>query len=124
MPQSVVDGFNALFGGVVGHEVSPADMYNVMFYLLALAVIIIIIFVTRRLDDSKIGRAWTAIREDETAAIAMGIPLVKMKLAAFAVGAFNVQQAGCDGVEFHGAQGHLLQQFVSAFSNKRDDEQT
>jgi branched-chain amino acid transport system permease protein len=38
-------------------------------------------------DDSKIGRAWTAIREDETAAIAMGVPLVKMKLAAFAVGA-------------------------------------
>ena len=42
---------------------------------------------TRRLDDSKIGRAWTAVREDETAAIAMGIPLVRMKLAAFAVGA-------------------------------------
>ena len=50
-------------------------------------MIIIIIFVTRRLDDSKIGRAWTAVREDETAAIAMGVPLVRMKLAAFAVGA-------------------------------------
>jgi len=53
--------------------------------------------VTRRLDDSKIGRAWTAIREDETAAIAMGVPLVKMKLAAFAVGA-----------SFAGAMGVLL----------------
>ncbi len=87
MPQAVVDGFNDLFGGLIGHPISTADMYNVMFYLFALAVIIVIIFVTRRLDDSKIGRAWTAVREDETAAIAMGIPLVRMKLAAFAIGA-------------------------------------
>lgn len=87
MPQVFVDGFNDLFGGLIGHPISTADMYNVMFYLFALAVIIVIIFVTRRLDDSKIGRAWTAVREDETAAIAMGIPLVRMKLAAFAIGA-------------------------------------
>ena len=97
MPQFAVDAFNGLFSKVVGHTVSPADMYNVMFYLFALAIIIIIVFVTRRLDDSKIGRAWTAIREDETAAIAMGVPLVKMKLAAFAVGA-----------SFAGAMGVLL----------------
>jgi branched-chain amino acid transport system permease protein len=87
LPQSVVDGFNAIFSGVVGHPVDKATLYNVLFYLFALLIIIVIINVTRRLDDSKIGRAWTAIREDETAAIAMGIPLVKMKLAAFAVGA-------------------------------------
>lgn len=87
LPQSFVDGFNSIFGGVVGHPVDTATLYNVLFYLFALVVIIVIINVTRRLDDSKIGRAWTAIREDETAAIAMGIPLVKMKLAAFAVGA-------------------------------------
>ena len=87
LPPSVVDGFNAIFGGVVGHPVDTATLYNVLFYLFALVIIIVIINVTRRLDDSKIGRAWTAIREDETAAIAMGIPLVKMKLAAFAVGA-------------------------------------
>jgi branched-chain amino acid transport system permease protein len=97
MPQAAVDSFNALFSRLIGHTVSPADMYNVMFYLFALAIIIIIVFVTRRLDDSKIGRAWTAIREDETAAIAMGVPLVKMKLAAFAVGA-----------SFAGAMGVLL----------------
>jgi branched-chain amino acid transport system permease protein len=87
MPEWAVDSFNSLFGRFIGHTVSPADMYNVLFYLLALLVIIVIILVTRRLDDSKIGRAWTAVREDETAAIAMGIPLVRMKLAAFAVGA-------------------------------------
>jgi branched-chain amino acid transport system permease protein len=101
MPQFAVDSFNALFSRVVGHSVSPADMYNVMFYLFALAVIIIIIFVTRRLDDSKIGRAWTAIREDETAAIAMGVPLVRMKLAAFAVGA---SFAGVMGVLLAGSR--------------------
>jgi len=87
MPDWAVQGFNDLFGPLIGHTVSPADMYNLYFYLLALLVIIVIIFVTRRLDDSKIGRAWTAVREDETAAIAMGVPLVRMKLAAFAVGA-------------------------------------
>jgi branched-chain amino acid transport system permease protein len=87
MPDWAVEGFNQLFGPVVGHPISPADMYNVFFYLMALLVIVVIILVTRRLDDSKIGRAWTAVREDETAAIAMGIPLVRMKLAAFAVGA-------------------------------------
>lgn len=87
MPDIVVDWFNSIFGPVVGHHVNAAHMYNLMFYIFALMVIIVIIFVTRRLDDSKIGRAWTAVREDETAAIAQGIPLVKMKLMAFAVGA-------------------------------------
>ncbi len=87
MPDFAVDGFNTVFSGMIGHPISAADMYNLMFYLFALLVIIVIIFVTRRLDDSKIGRAWTAVREDETAAIAQGIPLVRMKLTAFAVGA-------------------------------------
>ena len=87
MPEWVVDLFNSLFSGVIGHEVKLADMYNVMFYFFALMVIIAIIFVTKRLDDSKIGRAWTAVREDEIAAVAQGIPIVRMKLLAFAVGA-------------------------------------
>ncbi|MFH0783139.1 MAG: branched-chain amino acid ABC transporter permease [Pseudomonadota bacterium] len=87
MPDFAVDWFNTIFSPMIGHKVSPADMYNLMFYIFALMVIIVIIFVTRRLNDSKIGRAWTAVREDETAAIAQGIPLVRMKLTAFAVGA-------------------------------------
>jgi branched-chain amino acid transport system permease protein len=97
MPPAVVDGFNAIFGKLVGHPADIASVYNVMFYLMALAVILIIVVVTRRLEDSKIGRAWAAIREDETAAIAMGVPLVTMKLAAFAAGA-----------SFAGAMGTLL----------------
>lgn len=87
LPQFAVDAFNAVFQPIIGQPVTTATLYNVMFYLLALIVILLIILVTIRLEDSKIGRAWTAIREDETAAIAMGVPLVQMKLTAFAVGA-------------------------------------
>lgn len=87
LPPILLDGFNSIFGGIVGHPVDQASLYNVMFYIIALVVIIIIVMVTRNLEDSKIGRAWTAIREDETAAVAMGIPIVKMKLMAFAIGA-------------------------------------
>jgi branched-chain amino acid transport system permease protein len=87
LPESVLDFFNGIFSGVIGHPTDHATLYNVMFYIMALIVIIIIVMVTKNLEDSKIGRAWTAIREDETAAVAMGIPIVKMKLMAFAIGA-------------------------------------
>lgn len=60
---------------------------QLLFYFLAIGVIAIIIVVARRLEDSPIGRAWTAIREDEVAARAMGVSLVRMKLMAFATGA-------------------------------------
>jgi branched-chain amino acid transport system permease protein len=97
LPPILLDGFNRLFGGVVGHPVDQASLYNVMFYVMALAVIITIVVVTKNLEDAKIGRAWAAIREDETAAVAMGIPVVKMKLMAFAIGA-----------SFAGAMGALV----------------
>jgi len=86
-PSGIMDPLRAILAPVVGHPVTDAQFYNVFFYFIALVVIMIAILVARRLEDSRIGRAWTAIREDETAAIAMGIPLVKMKLAAFAAGA-------------------------------------
>lgn len=60
---------------------------QLLFYFIAIVLLGIVILVARRLDDSPIGRAWTAIREDEVAAIAMGVPLVRMKLLAFASGA-------------------------------------
>ena len=94
-PAAIMDVFRSIVSPVVGHQVTDAQFYNVFFYFLALIVILIAIVVARRLEDSRIGRAWTAIREDETAAIAMGIPLVKLKLAAFAAGA---SFAGCMGV--------------------------
>lgn len=83
----ILDPLRKLLEPVVGHSVTDAQFYNVFFYFLALVIIIIAVVVARRLEDSRIGRAWTAIREDETAAIAMGIPLVRMKLMAFAAGA-------------------------------------
>jgi branched-chain amino acid transport system permease protein len=58
-----------------------------MYYLVVLLVVGIAIILTSRLDNSKIGRAWVAIREDEIAAQAMGVPLVRTKLIAFATGA-------------------------------------
>ncbi len=41
----------------------------------------------RRINDTRVGRAWAAIREDEVAAAAMGVPTVRMKLLAFSMGA-------------------------------------
>ena len=93
----VLQGFNDIFGGVVGHSVTADQLYNILFYFIALFVVIVVVIVTQRLDDSKIGRAWVAIREDELAATAMGIPANKLKLGAFAVGA---SFAGAMGVLF------------------------
>ena len=86
-PEPIMQFFRNILAPLVGHVPTDAEFYNVFFYFLALIIIAIAILVATRLEDSRIGRAWTAIREDETAAIAMGIPLVKMKLAAFAAGA-------------------------------------
>jgi branched-chain amino acid transport system permease protein len=56
-------------------------------YFLVLVLIVFSIFVIRRMRDSRIGRAWMAIREDELAASQMGIDPVKTKLMAFSMGA-------------------------------------
>jgi branched-chain amino acid transport system permease protein len=97
LPEPLLNALRAVLNPIVGHNVTEGEFYNLFFYLLALLVILVVIVVVRRLDDSKIGRAWIAIREDETAAIAMGIPLVRLKLAAFAAGA---SFAGVMGVLF------------------------
>jgi branched-chain amino acid transport system permease protein len=97
LPPGLVTAFNGILTPIVGHTPSPDDLYNVFFYLLAGLVIIIVILTVIRLDDSRVGRAWAAIREDELAAAAMGIPVVRYKLMAFAVGA---SFAGVMGVLF------------------------
>ncbi|HSV57225.1 MAG TPA: hypothetical protein VLH39_08995, partial [Magnetospirillaceae bacterium] len=89
--------FNAIFEPLVGRPVTLNQFYNILFYLIALVVVVAAVIVTYRLDDSKLGRAWTAIREDELAARAMGIPANRLKLGAFAVGA---SFAGAMGVLF------------------------
>jgi branched-chain amino acid transport system permease protein len=57
------------------------------FYWFALALVAFVLFVNFRLRDSRLGRAWIALREDEVAAASMGVPLVKTKLMAYATGA-------------------------------------
>jgi branched-chain amino acid transport system permease protein len=56
-------------------------------YWFSLALVAIVLFVNFRLRDSRMGRAWVALREDEIAAVAMGVPSVKTKLMAYATGA-------------------------------------
>ncbi len=64
------------------------------YYFVELVLIAGAILVFTRLNDSRIGRAWVAIREDEVAAAASGIDTIRLKLMAFAIGAFL---AGCAG---------------------------
>jgi branched-chain amino acid transport system permease protein len=56
-------------------------------YWTALAMALLVLFVNFRLRDSRLGRAWIAVREDEVAAASMGVPLVRTKLLAYATGA-------------------------------------
>ena len=56
------------------------------YYLLVILIVLTIVF-AKRLEHSRVGRAWSAIREDEDAAELMGVPTFKFKLAAFAIGA-------------------------------------
>jgi branched-chain amino acid transport system permease protein len=87
--------------GALGIEASASLLYALYFYFLVLLIVGVVVVVNRRLEASHIGRAWEAIREDEVAATAMGIPLVRMKLAAFAAGA---SFAGIMGVVFASKQ--------------------
>lgn len=61
------------------------DIYR--WYWLVLVVLFMFVFAVRRLEHSRVGRAWVAIREDEDAAAVMGVPAFKFKLWAFAMGA-------------------------------------
>jgi len=87
------------------HTVLGLDLpavYN--YYFLFLALTLAVIFVSMRLEDSRIGRAWAAIREDEVAAAAMGINTRNVKLLAFAMGA---SFGGVSGGLFAGFQGFV-----------------
>jgi branched-chain amino acid transport system permease protein len=74
-----------------GPEVDGRSFFNTVdaerWYWLALVVLLIIIWLARRLENSRVGRAWLAIREDEDAAAVMGVAGFKFKLWAFAIGA-------------------------------------
>jgi branched-chain amino acid transport system permease protein len=64
------------------------------YYYLLVAAIVIVIILSRRLEKSRVGRSWAAIREDEDAAELMGVPTFRFKLLAFAIGAMIGGLAG------------------------------
>jgi branched-chain amino acid transport system permease protein len=63
-------------------------------YWTALGLALVVLFINFRLRDSRLGRAWVAVREDEVAAVSMGIPTVRVKLLAYALGASMGGMAG------------------------------
>jgi branched-chain amino acid transport system permease protein len=75
-----------------------------LYYYLFLALVIATIFISYRLENSRIGRAWMAIREDEIAAKAMGLNTRNLKLLAFGMGA---SFGGVSGVMFGAFQGFV-----------------
>ena len=83
-----------------GFDISSVTLY----YYLFLALVLVTIAVCYRLQDSRIGRAWMAIREDEIAAKAMGINTRNMKLLAFGMGA---SFGGVAGAMFGAFQGFV-----------------
>lgn len=79
--------------GFFGMELSLQQSVVYLYYLM-LGMVIFTIFAVSRLRNSRIGRAWAALREDEIACRAMGIDKTRIKLAAFASGAFWAGMAG------------------------------
>jgi branched-chain amino acid transport system permease protein len=74
-----------------------------LFYWTGLVLLLITVFCSVRLRDSRLGRAWIAIREDETAAAAMGVPLMRTKTWSYATGAFFGGIAGAYYASFKSA---------------------
>ena len=105
--------------------ISPIDQPNLFtqfdsatslmpYYWLGLAMVVLVLIVNFALRDSRLGRAWIAIREDEVAAASMGVPLVRTKLLAYAIGAALGGMAGA----FLGTYSQAIDsnQFQFAFS--------
>ena len=82
--------------GLFGMALSLDQSINYLYYLM-IALVIFTVFMVNRLQNSRIGRAWFALREDEIACQAMGIDKTRTKLTAFSLGAF---WAGMVGVIF------------------------
>jgi branched-chain amino acid transport system permease protein len=86
--------FLTSFGWWVGPNSDPVGDFVDLMYWGALGLVLLTLFCSIRLRDSRLGRAWIAIREDETAAAAMGIPLMRTKTWSYASGAFFGGVAG------------------------------
>jgi len=103
----VLENWDTVFGGAAGIANIPRpDLFGlelggrdkaVYTYYIVLALVGLTVLVTNRLKNSRIGRAWMALREDEIASVAMGVDMARTKLSAYALGAF---WAGLVGVVF------------------------
>ena len=103
----VLENWDTVFGGAAGIAGIPRPEFfgmaldgrqkSVYSYYIVLALVGLTILVTNRLKNSRIGRAWMALREDEIACVAMGVDMARTKLSAYALGAF---WAGLVGVVF------------------------
>lgn len=88
-------------------SISPPEIFGIQlifpnqYYYVVLVMFVIVIYAVTKLEHTKLGRSWKAVRENEIAAQAMGIPLVKTKLTAFAIGA---SFSGMMGVVFAAKQ--------------------
>ncbi|HEV8563549.1 MAG TPA: branched-chain amino acid ABC transporter permease [Actinomycetota bacterium] len=102
----VANNLRDITGGPLGVKSIPHPAINIgsleydfginnnPYYWLTLVLVAIAVVIVTRLNASRIGRAWSAIREDEVAAAAMGVATVRMKLLAFATGAAIAATAG------------------------------
>jgi branched-chain amino acid transport system permease protein len=93
-PQGAPSADNNVFGLI---DAKP-------WYWLALSVVLVVVFLVRRLENSRVGRSWLAVREDEDAAAVMGVNPFKFKLWAFAIGA---ALGGLSGFLFASRQGFI-----------------
>jgi branched-chain amino acid transport system permease protein len=107
----VINGDEIVIGGTKltnGRQgITPVDKIDLPFaepfksldlrpwFWVALGLLLLALFVNYRLRDSRLGRAWIALREDEVAAASMGVPLVRTKLLAYGTGAAFGGMSGC-----------------------------
>ncbi len=96
----ITGGPNGLLG--IDHPTVQLPFYKYDFgvqsepyYFLVFSLVAIVAFFLKRLESSRLGRAWVAIREDELAASCMGVNLGWVKLSAFGIGGFIAGIAGC-----------------------------
>ncbi|HEV8652974.1 MAG TPA: branched-chain amino acid ABC transporter permease [Actinomycetes bacterium] len=92
-----------LFGNSMSDDlvIGPLTLSgNAQYFYLTLLLIALVLLVIYRLNDSRVGRAWVAVREDEVAAAAMGINTTVIKLLAFGAGAFFAGMAGSVDAHF------------------------
>ena len=100
----VLQNSGAVTGGATGISLIPRPWFfglrlpprqaATYIYYIAVALVALTVFVVRRIEDSRVGRALEAMREDEIACEAMGVDLVRNKLVTFSLGAFWAGIAG------------------------------